>query len=180
MRNPTYPFSSRLIHWLMALGLVANFILGTSVHEMSLSPQKLQWLAWHKWAGITLLGLVSLRLLNRLFYSPPKPEPAPAWQVRAASAAHLLMYALMFAIPISGWAVSSAAGIPVVYFGLWELPQLMPKNLAWLDAMKEIHEALNQALLALVLLHVIAALKHHFIDRDRTLARMLPSLEKNP
>ena len=174
----SYHASSRLLHWLMVLALTANFILGISVHEMDLSPQKLQWLTWHKWAGMTLLGLVSVRLLNRLLFPPPPPEPAPAWQLLTGRLVHVLMYFLMFAIPLSGWMVSSAAGIPVVYLGMWELPQLLPKNLAWLDALKEFHEWLNQALLTLVIIHVLAALKHHFIDRDHTLDRMLPKLKK--
>ncbi len=178
MNSARYPSSSRFLHWLMAAALAANFILGASVHEMDLSPQKLQWLAWHKWAGMTLLALVSLRLINRLIFPPPAPEPAPAWQLYIARLTHFALYLLMFAIPVSGWLVSSAAGIPVIYLGLWELPQLLPKNLPWLDTLKEIHEILNQTLLLLVILHVMAALKHHYIDRDRTLMRMLPGLEK--
>lgn len=176
--NQSYPLTSRWLHWLMAIVLAGNFALGASVHEMSLSPQKLQLLAWHKWAGITLLALVSLRLLNRLLLPPPKPLPGPDWQIRAAAVTHMLMYVLMFAIPISGWLVTSAAGIPVVYLGLLELPQLMPKNLAVLDSLKETHEFLNLSLLTLVTFHVLAALKHHFLDRDSTLVRMLPRLSK--
>lgn len=176
--SPYYPASSRWLHWLMAAALIANFALGTSVHEMQLSPQKLQLLAWHKWAGISLLGLVSLRLFNRLVFPRPAPLPAPRWQQRAAIGVHALIYVLMFAIPLSGWLVSSAAGISVVYLGMWELPALLPKNLAWVDTLKELHEILNQSLLVLVMLHVAAALKHHIIDRDRSLIRMLPFLEK--
>lgn len=178
MNTSHYAKSAILLHWLMALALAANFVLGVSVHEMSLSPMKLKMLAWHKWAGMTLLALVTLRLLNRLVFPPPPPEPAPKWQQRAASLTHAALYVLMFAIPFSGWLVSSAAGIPVIYLNVWELPQLLPKNLEWADQLKEVHEALNQALLALVSVHVLAALKHHFIDRDRTLIRMLPFLEK--
>jgi cytochrome b561 len=173
-----YPLPGRFLHWLMALALAANFMLGTSISAMQLSPQKLQLLAWHKWAGITLLGLVSLRLLNRLAFPPPAPEPGPAWQRRAAALVHTALYVLMFAIPFSGWLVSSAAGISVVYLGVWELPQLLPKNIEWVDTLKGVHEALNQTLLTLVVLHVAAAMKHHFIDHDRSLIRMLPSLEK--
>jgi cytochrome b561 len=175
-----YARSSIWLHWLMAAALVANFALGVSVHEMPLSPQKLKLLAWHKWAGMTLLALVTLRLLNRLAFPPPPPEPAPRWQRQAAGLAHLGLYFLMFAIPFTGWLVSSAAGIPVIYLNLWELPQLLPKNLEWADQLKELHKALNLGLLALVIVHVLAALKHHYVDRDRTLARMLPFMEKRP
>lgn len=178
MRSNRYQITSILLHWLMAFALLANFALGLSVHEMSLSPLKLKMLAWHKWAGMTLLALVTLRLINRLAFPPPPPEPAPRWQQQAASLAHAALYVLMFAIPFSGWLVTSAAGIPVVYLNLVELPQLLPKNQEWADALKEVHEALNQALLILVIVHVLAAIKHHFIDRDSTLIRMLPFLEK--
>jgi cytochrome b561 len=178
MESSPYRTSSILLHWLMAIALVANFALGVSVHEMDLSPMKLKMLAWHKWAGMTLLALVTLRLINRLVFPPPPPEPAPRWQQHAASLAHAALYVLMFAIPVSGWLVTSAAGIPVIYLNLWELPQLLPKNLEWADQLKEVHEALNQALLALVIVHVLAAIKHHVVDRDSTLIRMLPFLEK--
>ncbi len=178
METKRYQASSILLHWLMALALVANFTLGVSVHEMDLSPMKLKMLAWHKWAGMSLLALVTLRLINRLIFRPPPPEPAPLWQQRAASWMHAALYVLMFAIPFSGWLVTSAAGIPMIYLNLWELPQLLPKNLEWADGLKEIHEALNQALLTLVIVHVLAAIKHHFFDRDNTLVRMLPFLER--
>jgi cytochrome b561 len=178
MGTNRYRTSSILLHWLMALALIANFALGVSVHEMDLSPMKLKMLAWHKWAGMTLLALVTLRLINRLIFPPPPPEPAPRWQHRAASWMHAILYVLMFAIPFSGWLVTSAAGIPVIYLNLWELPQLLPKNPEWADSLKEVHKVLNLALLTLVIVHVLAALKHHVIDRDRTLVRMLPFLEK--
>lgn len=173
-----YAPSSIWLHWLMAAALAANFALGLSVQDMPLSPQKLKVIAWHKWAGMTLLALVTVRLANRLLFPPPPPEPAPRWQQRAAAAVHLALYGLMFAIPFSGWLVSSAAGIPVIYLNVWELPQLLPKDLAWADQLKQVHKALNLALLVLVSVHVLAALKHHFLDRDRTLVRMLPFLEK--
>jgi cytochrome b561 len=163
----------------MAFALAANFALGLGVSDMPLSPQKLQFLTWHKWAGITLLLLVSLRLLNRLAFPSPAFEAGPAWQKRLATLLHVALYVLMFAIPFSGWLVSSAAGIPVIYLGLWHLPQLMAKNIPWVDTLKEVHESLNFSLLTLVVLHMAAALKHHFIDRDRTLIRMLPALEKH-
>jgi len=178
MKTSRYQTSSILLHWLMAFALAANFALGLSVHEMDLSPLKLKMLAWHKWAGMTLLALVTLRLINRLVFPPPPPEPAPRWQQRAASWMHAALYVLMFAIPVSGWLVTSAAGIPVIYLNLWELPQLLPKNLEWADRLKEVHEALNQALLTLVIIHVLAAIKHHVVDRDSTLIRMLPFLER--
>jgi cytochrome b561 len=171
---------SRFFHWLVAAFIVVNFFFGLSLEDLPLSPQKLQRITWHKWIGITILLLVSLRLINRLFSMPPPLEPGPDWQVRSAKGIHIAMYVLMFAIPFSGWCLSSAAGIPVVYLNLWQLPALLPKNKAWVDGLKELHESLNIAMASLVLIHVLAALKHHFIDRDMTLVRMLPILKKRP
>ncbi len=178
MFSTRYALPAIWLHWLMVAALGANILFGMSVADMPLSPLKLKLLAWHKWAGISLLALVTLRLSLRLIYTPPPPIPAPVWQLRTAALVHGTLYVLMFAIPLSGWLVTSAAGIPVIYFGIWELPQLMPKNPALLDSLKALHKTLNLTLLALVTLHGAAALKHHFIDRDRTLVRMLPFLEK--
>ncbi len=170
----SYTRTAKVLHWLMALGLVANFAFGTYMHDLPLSPQKLQYYSWHKWAGIVLLGLVTLRLVWRLLVRPPALLPAPAWQQAVAHTLHWTLYVLMFAIPLSGWMMSSASGFPVVLFGVWQLPDLVAKDKSLFEALKDLHEALNTGLLVLVLVHVAAALKHHFIDRDGTLARMLP------
>ena len=166
------------LHWLMALALAANFALGATMHDLPLSPQKLQFYAWHKWTGISLLALVTLRLIWRGFHAAPALLPGPVWQQRAARLSHFLLYALMFAVPLSGWVMSSAGGFTVMYLGVLPLPDLVAKDKALFETLKEVHESLNYALLALVLLHAAAALKHHFIDRDATLRRMLPGAQR--
>lgn len=171
----SYTTTAKAFHWLMALGLVVNFAFGTYMHELPLSPQKLQYYSWHKWAGIVLLGLVTLRLLWRLVVRPPALLPAPAWQRAVAHGLHWALYILMFAIPLSGWMMSSASGFPVVLFGVWQLPDLVPKDKPLFETLKDVHQALNMTLLALVIAHVGAALKHQWIDRDGTLRRMLPA-----
>jgi cytochrome b561 len=98
----------------------------------------------------------------------------PAWQARAAHATHLALYALFFAVPLAGWAYSSAAGFPVVLFGVLPLPDFVPVDKALAEAIKPLHKLLAYAMAALVLGHVAAALKHHFIDRDALLQRMRP------
>jgi cytochrome b561 len=98
----------------------------------------------------------------------------PEWQRRAAATTHVLLYALMLAIPLSGWLYSSATGVSVVYLGVLPLPDLVPKGKALAAILKVLHVTLNYTLLALVILHAGAALKHHFVDRDGVLARMLP------
>lgn len=176
--NGRYSAPAIALHWLMAAGLAANFALGLTMTHMALSPEKLRLISWHKWTGITLLGLVSLRLLWRLLRRPPPMLPMPAWQKFSAEAVHGFMYALMFAIPLSGWLMSSAAGIPVVYLGLFPLPELIAKNKAHFDLLREVHESLNFTLLAVLVVHVAGALKHQLLDHDATLARMIPWLRK--
>ena len=169
-----YTANAIFLHWFMALALVANFILGLTMSDLPLSPQKLQFYSWHKWAGITLLGLVTLRLIWRAIKRPPELLPASPWQQRAAKISHALLYGFMFAIPLSGWLMSSAGGFTVNYFGVLPLPDLVGKDKALFETLKEVHETLNFTLLGLVILHVMAALKHHFVDHDASLRRMLP------
>lgn len=167
------------LHWLMALMIIANFALGLTMVEMNLSPQKLKFFSWHKWVGVTIFLLVCLRLLWRLGHAAPAlPDAMPAWQKTAAHFSHILLYVFMFAIPLSGWLYSSAAGKPVVYLGLLPLPDLVQADKDLAETLKEVHEYLNFTLAAFVVLHVVAAWKHHLVDKDDVLTRMLPFLSK--
>jgi len=161
------------LHWLMALLIAVAFGAGWYMTDLKISPAKLQWYSWHKWLGITLLLLVALRLAWRAFHRPPAAAThTPGWQRLAATVAHGLLYVLMFAVPLSGWAFSSASGYSVVWLGVVPLPDWVPKDKSLAATLKDTHEVLTTALLAMVALHVAAALKHQFIDRDRLLARM--------
>jgi cytochrome b561 len=163
------------LHWLVAAAIFATFPLGLYMADLPLSPRKLTLVSYHKWIGVTVLALMSLRLAWRLTHRPPPlPLTMPAWQRRAATLAHWMLYVLLLAIPLSGWLYSSAVGVPTVYLGLWQLPDLVGKDKALAEALKLAHKSLNFTLLALVVVHVAAAIKHHFVDRDRLLARMLP------
>ncbi len=163
------------LHWLVALGIFGTFALGFYMEDLPFSPAKLQLVSWHKWAGVTLFALVCARLAWRLGHPPPAlPDTMPALLRRAAGAAHGLLYLLMLAIPVSGWLMSSAKGVPTVWFGVLPLPDLVAKDKALGDFLEGTHATLNYTLLALVAAHVGAALKHHFVDRDDVLARMLP------
>lgn len=161
------------LHWLMALGLLANFCLGLSMVDMSLSPDKLRFYSWHKWTGVTLFVLAGIRLCWRLL-KPVRLDDMPYWQHIAARITHALLYLLMFCIPLSGWIMSSAKGVPTVYLGLWQLPDLVHRDPALGETLASIHTSLNMLLAALVVLHLLAALKHHVIDKDDVLSRMLP------
>jgi len=167
------------LHWLIAIAIIGTFALGLYMHELPLSPQKLKLYSWHKWAGVTIFLFVLLRLVWRLSHRPPQmPAGMPAWQRKTAEATHVLLYLLMLAVPLSGWLMSSAKGFQTVWFGVLPLPDLLDKNKELGDLLQEVHEVLNFTMAALVIAHLGAALKHHFIDRDDVLARMLPFLAR--
>lgn len=173
--SPRYSSVAIALHWAIAAAIFCTFPLGVYMADLPLSPRKLQLVSYHKWVGITLLALACARLAWRLGHTPPALPPGmPAWQRRAATGAHWALYALIFAIPLSGWMYSSAVGVPTVYFGLWQLPDLVGRDKALAAALKLAHQALNFTLLAIVVVHVAAALKHHFVDRDGLLRRMQP------
>ncbi|HEV7813761.1 MAG TPA: cytochrome b [Janthinobacterium sp.] len=165
-----------LLHWLTALLIVCAFTLGlvmTDIH--GITPTKLKYYAWHKWLGVTVFALACIRLLWRKFNAPPAhPASIAVWQRQAADGVHMLLYILIFAVPISGYLYTLSAGVPVVYLGLFQLPVFMDPNPEWKPVLKNVHYVLNMTMAAAVALHVLAALKHHFIDRDGTLRRMLP------
>ncbi|MBV8125611.1 MAG: cytochrome b [Burkholderiaceae bacterium] len=162
------------LHWVLALGIVCAFLVGWYMSDLPLSPMRLKLFNWHKWAGITILALSGFRLLWRLIKRPPADVPMPIWQARAAHAVHWLLYLSFFAVPLAGWAYSSAAGFRVVWFGVLPLPNLVPIDKALAEQLKELHSLLAWGLAGLVALHVAGALKHQFIDKDGLIQRMLP------
>jgi cytochrome b561 len=168
-----------VLHWVLALALVSLFCVGLYMTSLPFSPQRLKLYNWHKWAGVTLLALSLLRLLWRATHRPPAlpatvQTTMPGWQKLAHHGTHHLLYVLFFAVPLIGWAYSSAAGFPIVFLGLWQLPDFVPVSKELAEAIKPWHQASAYAMAGLVLLHVAAAFKHHFIDRDGLLLRMLP------
>jgi cytochrome b561 len=163
------------LHWLMALAIIIGFGMGLYMVDLSFSPQKLKLYSWHKWLGVTIFALAAVRLLWRLTHPAPElPSHMPLWQRVSAHATHVLLYGFFFAIPLTGWLFSSASGFQTVYFGVLPLPDLIDKNRELADTLKWIHKYCAYALAALVALHIAAALKHHFLDRDGLLKRMLP------
>ncbi len=180
MKAPArYTSSAIMLHWFVALAVFCAFPLGLYMHDLPLSPTKLHLYSYHKWIGITALILAVVRIFWRITHQPPPlPSGMPRWEQIAAHGVHHGLYVLMLVIPLSGWLMSSALGVPVVWLGVVQLPDLVDKNKALGDLLKVIHKLLNFTLLALLVVHVGAALKHHFIERDGLLARMLPFLHK--
>lgn len=170
-----YTRTAMSLHWLIALMLFGMFGFGLYMVELPLSPQKLKFYSYHKWAGVTVFLLVLARLAWRITHRPPAlPAGMPAWQVKAAKAGHHLLYLLMVIVPLSGWLMSSAKGFQTVWFGVLPLPDLLAKDEALGEALLLTHRLLNWFFMLVVAGHVLAALKHHFIDRDGLLSRMLP------
>ncbi|MBS1138708.1 MAG: Cytochrome bacterial [Proteobacteria bacterium] len=171
----TYTKTAKALHWLMAILLFGLLALGFYMHDLPLSPDKLKLYSWHKWAGVTAFLLLAFRLFWRITHRPPAlPDSMPKPMQFAAHAGHLLLYVLMIAIPLSGWLMSSAKGFQTVYFGLLPIPDLLDKNKELGDLLALVHKSLNLLFVAVLAGHIGAALKHHFIDKDDILTRMLP------
>lgn len=174
-----YTHTAVTLHWLIVLLIFAAFPLGLYMHDLPLSPHKLRLYSYHKWIGMMVLLLAVIRVYWRATHRPPAmPESMAKWEKFAAQAMHFALYLLIFIIPITGWLMSSAKGFQVVLFGVLPLPDMVGKNKELGDLLQEVHKLLNFLMLGLVLAHIAAALKHHFIERDDILARMTPFLKK--
>lgn len=168
-----YTRTAVALHWLVGALVAAALTIGWIMADMHTSPTKLEMFSWHKWIGITVLALFFVRLLWRLSHPAPPLLPMAAWQHYAAQAAHGMLYALLLVQPLTGWLYSSASGHSVVYLGLLPLPDLIAKNPALAPSLKDVHEACAWLLVTFIALHALAALKHHYVDRDDSLRRML-------
>jgi cytochrome b561 len=158
----------------MAAGILGTFALGAYVARMEVGLSNLWLFGLHKTIGISLLSLALLRLAWRFISPPPGPLPGPAaWEMALARAAHWALYALMLAVPISGWAYASSTGLDVVIFGKLTVPAIAPASEVLEGRLQLLHRVLTWTLLALVGLHVAGALKRSLVARDGTLSRMI-------
>ncbi|MFM7404713.1 MAG: cytochrome b [Erythrobacter sp.] len=163
---------ARALHWAIAVLVLGN-IAGGLLHDAL--EDTINLIPIHKASGMTVLALSLVRIAWRLTWRvPPYPATMSAARVMAARTVHLLFYALMLAMPISGWIMASAGKYPLTWFGLFDLPKLAVTRdePAYLVA-REAHELLGWLFLALAILHIAAALRHHFVLRDNILRRML-------
>lgn len=167
-----YGIISILLHWLMAILLIALLGLGLYMVGLPISLEKLKLYGWHKEYGILAFFLVLLRIIWRGVNITPHLS-LPLLEKIAARTVHWAFYGFMFAMPITGWLITSAAGLPVSVFGWFVLPNLIAPNSDWLKLFEEIHKWLGYGLIATIILHASAALKHHFINKDDILRRML-------
>lgn len=170
-----YGAVAQLFHWTIVVLIIVQFILANRAHDLPLGSAKVAVLAQHKSFGITILGLALLRLIWRWLNTvPAEPLDLPQWQRIAARISHIALYALLLITPVIGWLMSSARNFPVSWFGLVTLPDFIAPDKAAYEVLHDTHELLAQTIFWLALLHMAAALKHHFIDKDNVLRRMLP------
>lgn len=178
--NARYTKTAKGLHWLMAVLFFGMLGLGFYMQGLPLSPDKLKLYSWHKWVGVTVFLLALFRIAWRVTHQPPPlPGSMPRLMQIAAYAGHHMLYMLMFLIPLSGWLMSSAKGFQTVWFGILPIPDLIEKNKLLGDLLQTVHVSLNYLFIAVLVGHIGAALKHHFIDKDDILTRMLPGSGKD-
>ncbi len=173
-----YSAVAQAFHWVIAALIVTQFVLANLAGDLPIGVHKLALLARHKSFGMTVLMLAILRVLWRLKNPPPQLPPGmkPLEQM-LARLTHIAFYVLLFAMPLTGWLMSSAKNYSVSWFGLFTWPNLIGKNEAAFDVLRATHDILSYVLFAIAMLHILAALKHHFWNKDDVLLRMLPFIK---
>ena len=180
-RQQSWGSTAKLLHWLIALLILLQFPLGWIAAAWHLSPTKLDLFVWHKSLGMLILLLALVRLAWRLTHpAPPHADGMTPWETAAARFTHALLYVLMIALPLAGWLVDSAAGIPFKIFWVMPRPALVGADKSLQDLASVLHLGLGVALTLLMALHIAAALRHHLIKQDDVLTRMLPTWRLRP
>ncbi|MFA5959592.1 MAG: cytochrome b [Tatlockia sp.] len=161
-----------LLHWIMALLIIGLLAVGLYMVTLPIGLEKLKLYGWHKEYGFIVLALAFVRLGWRLINQTPSLS-LPWIERIAARLVHWVFYAFMFAMPLTGWLITSAAGLPASFFGLFTLPNLIAPNETLRPVFETMHQWVGYALILTIFLHTSAALKHHFINKDNILRRML-------
>jgi cytochrome b561 len=168
------------LHWITAIFVIGLCCVGLIMTNLPTGAFKMQVYGLHKSFGLTVLALTLFRLLWRLLSKVPETlANTPRWQRMAASATHSLLYLLLLFLPLSGWLYNSASGFPLKYFGLFKIPKLSGFDRHLKSLAGDAHETLFYVLALVLLIHALAALKHHYLDKDTTLSRMLPNSRKS-
>jgi cytochrome b561 len=166
---------TQLLHWSIVGLIITQVVLAKLYEEATTRSEQFKWIIPHKSIGMTVFLLAFLRLAWRLANpTPADPPNTKPWQSRVSTAMHWLLYALIFVTPLLGWLMSSSKNYSVSYFGLFTFPNLVGADEAAFERFKELHEIAAQSMVVLAILHALAAFKHHFIDKDNVLRRMLP------
>jgi cytochrome b561 len=176
-RNTTRSWGalSKALHWIIVILIINQWLIAERADGLPLGMAKLQALGLHKSFGMTILALALFRLVWRWMNpTPASPAGTKTWERVLANLAHFLLYALIFALPLSGWLMSSAKNYSVSWFNLFQFPNLVGKNDNVYELTHDLHHLLFKILVVVAVLHIAGALKHHFIDRNDVLKRMLP------
>ena len=174
-RTDQYPATSKLLHWLVAVCVLTTAPVAIAMSRVGQGPTQDFLYNFHKSLGVLILILMILRLINRLAVGAPSADPGiEPWQQAVSLIVHTSLYVLLLAMPVVGYVANSAYGAPTPFFGLFNLPSIVGKNQALADQLFAIHRWVGWLLIALVMMHIGAALFHHFIHGDNVLRRMLP------
>jgi cytochrome b561 len=166
---------AKALHWITALLVLGLIGLGLWMVDLPISLTKLLAYGWHKWIGLVVLVLTIVRLLWRWRAPPPPlPDTVTALHRRLAPLSHGGLLVLLLAMPVSGWLMSSAGGVTVYWFGLLQLPDLVPRDPLTFEMLRTLHHALAWALIALLAVHVLAVIQHDVLRRDGIFRRMRP------
>ncbi|WFL77536.1 cytochrome b [Altererythrobacter arenosus] len=170
-----YSTGAMLFHWIIAILVIVNWRIAEAAEHLE-GAEKAATIAPHKAIGITILVLTLLRLGWRLTHkAPPMSNLVPAWQRTLAKSVHVIFYVMLIGLPIGGWLAGSYADSPVNYFGLFTLPTApVEQNYDQAKAIIDLHAAGGEAMIYLIGLHILGALKHTFIDKVNGIGRMLP------
>lgn len=175
-KDPHNPYGAVSIafHWLIVLLLAAQYAVGSIMPHIGRDTSNEGWVSWHLSVGAAILFVIVLRFLWRLAHPVPLSSDLPALEMALARITHISLYALVFVMTLLGWAAANSRGWTVLLFGAVPLPALAPKGSAWGHQAGDLHNILVYVLLALIVVHVIGALYHHFVRRDQIMRRMLP------
>lgn len=174
LRPATYSPVAKLLHWLVVALIAVQLTLGWLMPDARRTTPPNLLNNWHMSLGIVILAVIVIRAARRIVVGPPVPEPGPRWQIAAAEATHLLLYALVLALVLSGWANAVTHDWTITLFWTVKLPAVFPA-IAWVRTFGDLHATIVWVLLGFVGLHIAAAFAHHFILGDNVLLRMLPA-----
>ncbi|HEY6484146.1 MAG TPA: cytochrome b [Steroidobacteraceae bacterium] len=180
IRNTTARWGAfaQLLHWLIVLLIITQVILANIALDLPVGVRKIAMFARHKSVGLTILALAVIRVAWRWMNpTPVLPDTLRPYERTLAHLTHVALYLLLFAMPLTGWMMTSARGFAVSWFGLFQLPDFVPRDKALYEAMRQTHDTLALVLGATVCLHIVASVKHHFVLKDDVLRRMLPTKE---
>lgn len=171
--SESYGIVSKFFHWVVGITMIGLLAVGLIMKDMPNSPDKFELYGLHKSTGILIIAFIAMRLIWKFMnLTPELPQTMSPLQKIGSNAAHVFLYISMVVMPLSGWGMSSAGGYKISFFGLFTVPPIVPKSKMLGGIFHETHELLSKALIAVLIIHILAALLHHFWYKDGILKRM--------